>query len=171
MNSERHHGSADGSAQLSLKGQLLSACQAAALLRHRVEWTTQLAKHLDYLPQEMWDFLQNPGSDASLLEALACCAGSSGSRGSSTRPAATLWQLFQLTPAWFRNHVRHMFWQAWNQYPGSSVGHFLNTAGSCQPFGRGRSQALQKSAAGSSEGPPGPPKQADDGSPETFAPN
>ena len=48
----------------------LSAGQAAAVLAHRGQWTTELAKNLGALPAPVRDFLQNPANDEALLRAL-----------------------------------------------------------------------------------------------------
>ncbi|CAJ1351460.1 unnamed protein product, partial [Effrenium voratum] len=48
----------------------MNALEAAAVLAHRGQWTTELAKNLGALPAPVRDFLQNPANDEALLRAL-----------------------------------------------------------------------------------------------------
>ena len=52
--------------------------QAAACLRYRLPWSTELAKTLEHLPAEVRSFVQNPASDEALLAALRAAYGQGG---------------------------------------------------------------------------------------------
>ena len=47
-----------------------NGCQAQSILMHREHWAAELAKQIAAQPQAMRAFVEKPGSDVALLEAL-----------------------------------------------------------------------------------------------------